>query len=90
MIKFLIKNVHMGDKLYCINNIGNYKKGEIYTVSDTSFFGLFHKTKGENCLPIECYFMHLPKKEELESNPKSMTKEEIEDELGYKIKIVSK
>ncbi|EQH15527.1 hypothetical protein QKW_3889 [Clostridioides difficile DA00210] len=30
------------------------------------------------------------KKEQLESNPKSMTKEEIEDELGYKIKITSK
>lgn len=45
MIKFLIKNVHMGDKLYCINNIGNYKKGEIYTVSDTSFLDSFIKLK---------------------------------------------
>ncbi|EQG33636.1 hypothetical protein QSE_1106 [Clostridioides difficile P24] len=52
----------MGDRLYCMNNIGNYKKGEIYTVSDTSFFQLFHKIKGENCLPIDYYFIHLPKK----------------------------
>ncbi|HBG5345158.1 TPA: hypothetical protein KQG29_002548 [Clostridioides difficile] len=62
MINFSIKDVHMGDRLYCMNNIGNYKKGEIYTVSDTSFFQLFHKIKGENCLPINYYFIHLPKK----------------------------
>ncbi|EGT4183923.1 hypothetical protein DAF82_17360 [Clostridioides difficile] len=62
MINFSIKDVHMGDRLYCMNNIGNYKKGEIYTVSDTSFFQLFHKIKGENCLPIDYYFIHLPKK----------------------------
>lgn len=90
MINFSIKDVHIGDRLYCMNNIGNYKKGEIYTVSDTRFFQIFHKIKGENCLPIDCYFIRLSVKEELESNPKSMTKEEIEDELGYKIKIVSK
>lgn len=62
MINFSIKDVHMGDRLYCMNNIGNYKKGEIYTVSDTSFFQLFNKIKGENCLPIDYYFIHLPKK----------------------------
>ncbi|EGT4929428.1 hypothetical protein C4226_04105 [Clostridioides difficile] len=62
MINFSIKDVHIGDRLYCMNNIGNYKKGEIYTVSDTSFFQLFHKIKGENCLPIDYYFIHLPKK----------------------------
>lgn len=54
------------------------------------FFQLFHKIKGENCLPIDCYFICLPIKEKVETNPKSMTKEEIEDELGYKIKITSK
>ncbi len=62
MINFSIKDVHIGDRLYCMNNIGNYKKGEIYTVSDTSFFQLFHKIKGENCLPIDYYFIHLTKK----------------------------
>ncbi|HBF7929089.1 hypothetical protein [Clostridioides difficile] len=90
MISLSIKDIHIGNRLYCRNSIGNYTKGKVYTVMDTSFFQLFHKIKGENCLPIDYYFIRLPKKEELESNPKSMTKEEIEDELGYKIKIVSK
>ncbi|VIF90245.1 Uncharacterised protein [Clostridioides difficile] len=174
-----MNNISIGDKLYCIRDIGHYEEGEIYTVRDTSFFEPFYKIKGENCLPIECYFIRVPTKEELEnefiqlkflrdslfkkniaeincknfqefkdkivsydslhflykknfnfcdfnnnkiireiivesgkiidwskkinklinftelyikseSNPKSMTKEEIEEELGYKIKIISK
>lgn len=90
MINFSIKDVHIGDRLYCMNNIGNYKKGEIYTVSDTSFFNSSIRLKEKIAYQLIIILYTYQKKEQLESNPKSMTKEEIEDELGYKIKITSK